>query len=227
MTEPDLKVLVVEDDPTLAAVHSDYVGRVDGFTLAAAVGTLREAVQTLRAGGVDLVLLDLNLPDGHGLDVVRSLRAAAAPVDVIAVTAARELPVVRAAVSLGVVHYLLKPFVFADLRERLDAYREFRRSLTGSEPATQTSLDNLLGTLRRSSTGKHLPKGLSQELLDKVVVALRERDGASASEVADVTGASRVTARRYLEYLVESGQVRRGQRLGGTGRPEVLFSWLR
>jgi response regulator of citrate/malate metabolism len=55
---------------------------------------------------------------------------------------------------------------------------------------------------------------------------LRGADGPlSATEVATALGASRVTARRYLEHLADAGQVDRRPRYGGSGRPEVEYRW--
>ncbi len=129
----DLRVLVVDDEPLSARGHAEYVTRVPGFVVAATVGTVREAIQTLSHGQIDLILLDLNLPDGHGLDIARAIRAGGRPVDILTITAGREVELVRAAVSLGVVGYLLKPFTFADLRERLAAYRRYREGALGDD----------------------------------------------------------------------------------------------
>ena len=118
----DLRVLVVEDEPIAAEAHTAYVSRVEGFVPVATVGTSQAALKALQDKQIDVVLLDMNLPDRHGLDVVRAMRAAGHRADVIAVTSARDLDVVRAAVSLGIVQYVLKPFVFATLRERLLAH---------------------------------------------------------------------------------------------------------
>ncbi len=131
MTGP-LRVLVVEDEPVAAEAHTAYVGRVEGFEVAATVHTGQAALQALGERRVDLVLLDMNLPDRHGLEIVRAMRAAGHTADVIAVTSARDLQVVRAAVSLGIVQYLLKPFVFASLRDRLERYRDYRRQVDGT-----------------------------------------------------------------------------------------------
>ena len=82
------------------------------------------------AEGIDLVLLDMTMPDGTGLDVLRHVRARAADVDVIAVTGVRDADVVRQVVALGVAQYLVKPFTFAIFRERLEQYRDYRRAST-------------------------------------------------------------------------------------------------
>jgi len=220
-----VRVLVVEDEATAAEAHGAYVGRVPGFEL---VGTARSAHDAARflAGdpGVDLVLLDMHLPDGHGLGLLRRVRAAGHRCDVIAVTSARDAEVVRGAVTQGVVLYLLKPFTFATFRAKLEQYAAYRESLP-EEQLDQEDVDALLGSLRTTSTA--LPKGMSAETLREVTATLREAGGGlSATEVAELVGASRVTSRRYLEHLADAGRVERQPRYGRSGRPEVEYRWL-
>jgi response regulator of citrate/malate metabolism len=224
----DLRVLVVEDEPIAAEAHTAYVGRVDGFVPVATVGTSQAALKALQDKQIDVVLLDMNLPDRHGLDVVRAMRAAGHRADVIAVTSARDLDVVRAAVSLGVVQYVLKPFVFATLRERLLAYRAYRdQHGHGQEVSTQAEVDEVFAGAR-SGGETHLPKGMGEELLTRVSRTLRDADGGrSASELGEALGVSRVTARRYAEYLCETKVVARRSRYAGAGRPEVEYLWAR
>lgn len=221
-----LKVLVVEDEPISAQAHTLYVERVPGFAVAATVATSRAALQVLASQPVDVVLLDLNLPDRHGLDVVRAMRAAGHRADVIAVTSARELEVVRGAVSLGVVQYVLKPFVFAALRERLLAYRAYRGQLAESgQLGTQAEVDEVFAGVRGHGESR-VPKGMGAELLVRVTRVLREaRGGLSASEMAEQLGVSRVTARRYAEHLCDNRLVVRRSRYAGAGRPEVEYLW--
>jgi response regulator of citrate/malate metabolism len=219
--------MVVEDEPIAADAHAVYVERVPGFVVAGKVATGGDALRRLSRVPVDLVLLDMHLPDLHGLEVVRAMRTGGHRADVIAVTSARDLAVVRAAVSQGIVQYLLKPFVFATLRDKLERYRDYRRQvLDPGFIADQHEVDRLLATLR-SPDPVNLPKGMSQESLDAVCAALRSSDpGLSAAEAGAALGASRVTARRYLEYLAEIGLASRHARYGGAGRPEVEYRWL-
>ena len=224
-TEP-LRVLVVEDEPVALEAHAAYVERVPGFTVAATATTSQAALHALQRTTIDVVLLDMVLPDRHGIDVIRAMRAAGHTADVIAVTSARDLDVVRAAVSLGVVQYLLKPFVFATLRDRLEAYRAYRDQLGGTDQlSTQAEVDEVLAGVRHR-TRTALPKGMSEELLVKVSRALREVGGLSATELGDRVGVSRVTARRYAEYLCEGRLALRTQRYAGAGRPEVEYRWV-
>lgn len=218
-----VRVLVVDDEPLIAEAHRVYTERVAGFTVVGVVHTAQEAMAFLRGGPVDLVLLDLNLPDKHGLDVCRALRAAGSSTDVLAVTSARDITVVRAAVALGVTHYLLKPFTFTAFRERLERYAQYRRQLLAAgEVTAQHEVDRVFATLR-SPGSDSLPKGLDAATLDRVVAALRASPGLSAAEVAARTGTSRVTARRYLEHLAQTGRVTRTPRYGAPGRPEVEY----
>ncbi|GAA2317858.1 response regulator [Streptomyces kunmingensis] len=224
MTDPRIRVLVVEDDPVAADAHALYVNRVAGFVTVAKAHTAAEARRALDRAPVDLILLDLHLPDGHGLALARSLRAAGHHADVIAVTSARDLAVVREGVSLGVVQYVLKPFTFATLRDRLARYAEYRTS--SGEATGQDEVDRALANLR-SPAPAALPKGLSAPTLERVTQALRESapDGMTATSAAGSVGISRITARRYLEHLVDAGLAERSPQYGQVGRPELIYTW--
>jgi response regulator of citrate/malate metabolism len=222
----DIRVLVVEDEPLIAEAHRAYTEKVDGFTVVALAHTARDAMALLRAGDVDLVLLDLNLPDKPGLDIARALRAAGSHTDVLAVSSARDVATVRQAVALGVTHYLLKPFTFAAFKDKLDAYARYRAQLPGTgEVAAQHEIDRAFATLRGPAHDS-LPKGLDAHTLDLVLAALRvlpPNAGLSAAELGARIGTSRVTARRYLEHLADAGRVARHSRYGAPGRPEVEY----
>ncbi|MEU1346105.1 response regulator [Streptomyces sp. NPDC005775] len=219
-----IQVLVVEDDPVAADAHQLYVNRVPGFAVAAVAHTRAEAVRALDRVPVDLLLLDLYLPDGHGLQLLRALRAAGHGADVIAVTSARDLTVVREGVSLGVVQYVLKPFTFATLRDRLVRYAEFRGA--AGEASGQDEVDRALATLRTPQPAR-LPKGLSSPTLEAVTRVLRAApDGVTAAAAGLELGISRITARRYLEHLVTEGRAVRSPQYGQIGRPELHYRWL-
>jgi response regulator of citrate/malate metabolism len=225
-----VRVLVVEDDELAAQAHADYVRRTAGFEVAAVARSSVEAVRALRADpGVQLVLLDMNLPDGHGLGLLHTLRSEGHLCDVIAVTAARDVEVVKRAVAQGVVLYLLKPFTYAGFRAKLEQYADYRARLAGNDDLGQEEVDRALGLLRTTPQSQTtLPKGMSGDTLRDVTAVVQAAVGArSATEVAEVVGASRVTARRYLEYLAAEGLLRRGVRYGGSGRPEVEYEWSR
>lgn len=225
-----IRVLVVEDEPVTAEAHAAYLARVDGFTVAGIAHTGHEAIRLLRDSRegrtppIDLILLDVNLPDTTGIELCRSLRASGIEIDVIAVTAVRDASVVRSAVSLGIVQYLIKPFGFAAFAEKLQAYRDYHARVGSAVVTDQQEVDASFAALRTSSGGD-LPKGLTRETLDRVRTAVRDTaSGAlSAAELASALDLSRVTARRYLEHLADVGVVERASRYGAPGRPEVEY----
>lgn len=221
-----IRTLIVEDDALVAEVHASYVERVPGFAVAGVAHRATEALELLASRSVDLVLLDFHLPDVKGLDMLRVLHArSATPVDVIAVTAARDPEIIRQAIAQGVSQYLVKPFAFATFADKLERYARYRAQVDDASEPDQAEVDALIGALR-GPTARALPKGLNATTLDRVRDAVRDADAPlTASDVAGRCGLSRVTARRYLEHLAVEGVVTLSMRYGGTGRPEHLYAW--
>ncbi|MGH3684200.1 MAG: response regulator [Pseudonocardiaceae bacterium] len=218
-----INVLVVEDDQVTAEAHRLAVQRLAGFQVAGVAHSGAEALRCCHRGAIDVVLLDFYLPDTHGLTVCRALRAAGSMVHVIALTSARDVATVQAAKSLGITQYLLKPFTFASLRDKLEHYAEIRQRIAQSRiDLAQAEVDRILAP--PPSHHQMLPKGITGETLQVITEALIETAGGlSAAAAADVLGLSRVTARRYLEYLATNGLARRMPQHGRVGRPELQY----
>ena len=196
-----IRVLLVDDDALTLELHRDYLARLEALLAG--------------ADRIDLVLLDVTMPDGTGVDVLRHVRARGTTVDVIAITGVRDAEVVRGMVALGVAQYLVKPFTFAVFRERLEQYREFRRRADESAGApTQAEIDALLGALR-PATPVRLPKGLAPETLVLVSDDVRSNGPVSAGETAQRLGMSRVAVRRYLASVRHRWPARVGVSLEG------------
>jgi response regulator of citrate/malate metabolism len=221
-----IDVLVVDDDFMVARIHRGYVERLEGFRVVGEVHTGGEVVEAVRGLRPHLVLLDVYLPDRNGLDVLRDLRAEAdLSVDVVAVTAARDVETVRAALHGGVASYLVKPFTFATFAERLHRYADARREMDRTGDLAQEDVDRVFAVVRRPGAVV-LPKGLSTATAALVVKALQAEAGdLSAAETAERVGISRVSARRYLEHLCSTGQAEQGLRYGTSGRPEHRYRW--
>jgi len=218
-----IRTLVVDDDFRVAELHCAYVERVDGFSVIGRAHTGAAALQAVERLGPDLVLLDIYLPDMSGLDVLQRLREEDRPVDVISITAAREVDALRAAMRGGVVHYLIKPFLFATFEEKLLSYAGARERMVRLGQAEQGDVDRIFGALR-TVHNEPLPKGLSDTTLDLISQALsRSRSGLAAAAVADAAGVSRVTARRYLDHLCQLGKAELTMRYGSPGRPEHRY----
>ncbi|MFT7839090.1 response regulator [Saccharothrix sp. BKS2] len=213
-----VRTLVVDDDFAVAAVHRGFLASLPEFTVVGEAHGGAEALRAVEALRPDLVLLDIHLPDISGLEVLARLRSRSGPpVDVIAVTAARERETVRQAMSRGVDHYLVKPFTRTAFLDRMREYLARRAEVRRLGPwLDQEEVDQLLQHRPRTA----LPKGLSAVTLRLVVDTLRTAAGdLSAQEVGERTGMSRVSARRYLEHLVGVGKAEVQPRYGMANRP--------
>ncbi|HET8598753.1 MAG TPA: response regulator [Segeticoccus sp.] len=229
-----IRTLVVDDDFLVVRVHRRMVERVPGFEVVGVAATGEEAVAVAADTQPDLVLLDMHLPDVFGHDVIVRMRERGVTADVLAISAARESDTVHGAARLGVVGYLLKPFTFEDLHERLQRYAEDRvaRAEQGTHYVSQGEVDAVFRPSSGpavSATTVDLPKGLSEQTLGLVRSALADRSGdedpsLSATECAEAVGISRVSARRYLEYLCEVGAAVMRLKYGGAGRPERRYA---
>ncbi|MFF7734432.1 MULTISPECIES: response regulator [unclassified Streptomyces] len=221
-----IDVLVVDDDFMVARIHRAFVERVEPFRVVGTAHTGAQAIEAVDGLRPDLILLDLYLPDLFGLDVIPRLRTAGHDCDVMVISAATEADTVRGAVRRGVVDYLLKPFEFEDLRLRLERYAAQRGRLLTTVVRGQADVDRVLAGAFAPAPAHTLPKGMSVETAELVERALREADGTlSATECAALTGVSRVSARRYLEYFHGAGSAEVSLRYGATGRPERRYAW--
>ncbi|MFG3086047.1 response regulator [Streptomyces antibioticus] len=221
-----IQVLVVDDDTRVAQVNAAYVEKVPGFRVAAEAHDAASALRQLELlPQVDLVLLDHYLPDETGLEVVQEMRRRGHQTDVIMVTAARDVATVQAAMRQGALQYLVKPFAFAGLRAKLEAYADLRRTLDGGGEAEQADVDRIFGALSASSE-PGLPKGHSPTTAELVRQSLMNAEGPlSAQEIAERTGVSRQTAQRYLKLLERTGRARLTLKYGDAGRPEHRYTW--
>ncbi len=200
-------VLVVEDEAVVAHILANGVAAARGFAVVGRTCSGADALrQMVSHDAIDLVLLDIQLPDMSGMDVLRRLRASGCDVDVMVVTVLRDPSMLQAAMALGVVHYLLKPFTAATLQRKLEHYRAFRaRRLAGAgHPIAQHEIDEVFTALRAMAADA-LPRGVGHESLHAVTGQLRRSKVRSAAQIAEALGTSRVTARRYLEHLTDCG----------------------
>ncbi len=207
------RALIVEDDRRVAALHRAFLEE-EGFGVLGVVGRFQEAwafLSGLVEEGPDLVLLDLYLPDGHGLDLLPALEG----VYTIVITAAKDVPTVERALLGGAMDYLVKPFGRARFREALARFRAFW-SLRAKREVSQADLDRLLG--RRPT-----PKGLDPLTLDRILRLLEEGGALTVEEAAEALGLSRVTVWRYLEALRREGRVRAELLYKGAGRPSRVY----
>jgi response regulator of citrate/malate metabolism len=225
-----IRVLIVDDDFMVAKVHAGFVGTLAGFSVVGTASTGEQALDEVQRLRPDLVLLDVYLPDMTGLEVLRRLRGSAVGVDVIVISAARDVESIRSALHGGVLHYLVKPFDRRTFEQRLQDYAALRADLGTLEEAGQRDVDRMFALSRGGARpAAPTPKGIAPETLVLVREALAAAgaDGLSATEASERTGLARVSARRYLEQLVTLQEADVRQRYGTAGRPERRFTLRR
>ena len=217
----DWRVLVVEDDEEVASIHRRIVDAQHGFQVVAAVSTGEEAHALLHRGvPFDLLLVNVDLPRASGIDLLRAMRRRTGP-EVIALASTCDSATVHDAVHLGVVDYLVPPVAVDRLQEALLRFEDRMRTFGRHGDLDQVQIDALYADPERAP----LPKNLQRETLALVRATLRGRGErfSSAEEVARGAALARVTARRYLEYLVSCGQAEMQTRPDGPGRPPKLY----
>ena len=221
-----IRTLVVDDDFMAVSVHRELIERVPGFGVVGEALSGRQALAQVERLRPDLVVLDMYLPDISGIEVMRRMRVSPGlAADVIAVTSAKDVDMLRSAMSLGVVHYIVKPFTFRVLRERLEGYAAATTRLETIQRPGQREIDRIYGLLR-TNTEHALPKGISGPTLELVADMVKAApEGITSTCLADQAGFSPGVARRYLRHLVDTGTVRYTLRYGTTGRPEHIYRW--
>lgn len=220
-----IRTLVVDDDFQVAHIHAAGVEKVDGFICTGQAHSAAEARAAIEKDPPDLLILDIYLPDEDGLTLLRSLAAQGPPPDTIFITAARDLSTVRAAMGLGAVYYLVKPFGFPQLREQLTAYRTWHeRLVTGADiQADQATVDSLFNLLRPPATD-HSGRPRLPPTMNKILETVRTANRAiGATTVAQALGISRPTAQRYLSDLHQRKLLDLELTYGATGRPEHRY----
>ncbi len=125
-----MRILIVEDDSLLSRGIAEALRR--WTYVPECVATVAAAKRTLQERPFDAVLLDLKLPDGHGLDVLRTLRNSGDTTPVIVVTARDAVSDRVAGLDAGADDYLIKPFHLDELAARLRSIHRRSRGLSNN-----------------------------------------------------------------------------------------------
>lgn len=224
----NIQVVIAEDDTKIAEIQKRFLERIEGFELVGVAHSLEDTEDLVEILQPELLLLDIQFPTGTGLELLRKLRARNNTVDVILVTAAKEVNTLREAMHGGVFDYILKPLVFERLQETLENYSLHLAKLREMESLMQSDVDKLLPRTSSPTASEakdtRLPKGVDALTLDKVrAVFEAQATLLNAEEVGEQIGASRTTARRYLEYLVSNEELSAEVQYGTVGRPERKY----
>lgn len=220
MKQSTITVLIIEDDPMVQEINKQFVEQVDGYRVIGTASNGKAGIELIKIEQPDLALVDIYMPNQDGVTTIKQIRSEGLNTDVIAITAASDMETVRKVLQYGVIDYIMKPFKADRIKQALMNYQNYRGKFFEKEDITQHELDRLLFLQAKQESNSQVPKGLNAITLEKITHYLnKQKEAISAEEVAEGIGIARVTARRYLEYMEQTGAVKIQIEYGGIGRP--------
>ncbi|MEL4427570.1 response regulator [Shewanella indica] len=231
-------VIIVEDEVAVSQLLAQYLlfpqtqdtVRQGQYQVVGCAGSIKVATGLLKALQPDLILLDIYLPDGSGLELLQQVRKQGLKSDVMLITAAKEVIILEQAMQLGVCDFLVKPLMLKRLDQALARFEARQYCLSVAEEVTQSIADTLFGGDKQSSNqaSVRLPKGVDALTLDKIRCVFTEhpKQSYTAQQMGALVGMSRSTARRYLEYMLAIDELIVDQNYGAIGRPERSYRFI-
>lgn len=222
-----IKTVIVEDDRMVASINSQFAAKTPGIQVIATFYSGKNALEFLEKTKVDLLLLDLYMPEFSGLELLTELRRHNNAINVIMITAANDAPHIEEALSLGIVDYLIKPFRYERFAQALDKYLLKRAVMENGMEFTQEDIDQLITVARPSAKSREmeLQKGLQRQTMERLRSCLRAHpeEYLTSEQIAAETGLSKVTVRRYMNHLIENNEIKSRVDYSTGGRPRVEY----
>ena len=217
-------VLIVEDDPMVAMINEQYIKKNKNFTVIDKCKDGNSALSFLESNDVDLLIMDVYMPKMDGFEALRQIRNRKITVDAIMVTAANDRDSLEEALHLGIVDYLVKPFTYERFQMALEKFMAQNHALKDTETFDQSNIDYLIDNARKK-TESVFPKGIQEKTLLLIIDYLKENKGKwlTDDEIAEISGLTSVTVRRYMNYLSESGKVFGEMNYETGGRPCMKY----
>lgn len=223
-----IEVLIIEDDLRIAEIQRRFLEQIEGFHAIGIAANYEEAKSLIDILKPDLILLDVYFPDMNGCELLKEIKQLDKQMDVIMITASREIETVQEAIRIGVFDFIIKPVIFERFKQSLKRYEDHFQKLKSmkseSKLINQLEVDQLLYNKQDGYEKPLLPKGIDKLTLIKVMEVLGEtKQGLTAERMANQIGVSRTTARRYLEHLISEEKIAADLSYGTIGRPERVY----
>ena len=222
-------VWIIEDDFRVAKIHADYVHNIQGFIVTESLRTGKETIEKLKTTSSlpEIILTDLYIPDVEGSSLVSHIRHLYPSIKIIVISAATEISLIKDIVDLGILDYLIKPFEEQRLQRAFQKYLQELRLFQNNKNVTQHDLDSLFYSESNNKIVDEEPfvKGIDLHTLQIVTSIFEDlkTQELTASQLSELIGSSRSTARRYLEYLVGEQFLQTKLIYGTVGRPERKY----
>jgi response regulator of citrate/malate metabolism len=236
-----INVLIIDDDPMVSHINRVYTEKIEGFKVLEEINIEKDLeINKDLLSKVDLLLLDIYLPDKSGIEILKDIRKDNNILDVIIITASKITEHISAAMQLGVVDYLIKPFTFERFKQSLEDYKNLCDKLDCDQGLNQSDIDLLMG--KKSKKGqknknkskektvkesyiRELPKGLNKSTLKNIrdFIYSQSDNKFTTKGLAVEIGLSRVTVQRYLKYLSLNNELEVIKKYGTVGRPKHYY----
>ena len=220
-----MRILVVEDEKDLRNIIKKRLVR-EHYSVDAC-GDGEEALDYMEMTSYDGVLLDIMLPGKDGFAVLKEVRQMGNDTPILLLTARDGIEDRVKGLDLGADDYLIKPFQYERFAQALDKYLVRKKAIESGVSFTQEEIDRLVNASTPSASTKkaELQKGVQQKTLDKIRFCLSAHPGnyLPCEQIASETGLSRVTIRRYMNFLIEENEVTSMIDYSTGGRPSILY----
>ncbi|WP_315115933.1 response regulator [uncultured Clostridium sp.] len=222
-----IKVLIVEDDPMVAQINRKYVESIDEFIVIGVCNNGKEALGLIKEKEVNLIILDQYMPKLDGLSFLKELRSLNIMTDIIMVTAADDTDILNEVLKLGAVDYLIKPFEYERFRDALNKFKMRYRIFNSKPTINQGDIDKITNA-NSIIFNEDVQKGINERTLNRIKNFIKryEQEYFTCEEIAEEMKLSRVTIRRYLEYLNLIEEVCRDVEYGEVGRPKTTYKCM-
>lgn len=217
-----MNILIVEDDFRIGEMYKEFLKEKTEAKKIECVINAKEALEYLASYEVDIVIIDIYLPDMMGDTLAEEILKKYPFINFICISANQDAQIIKDLINLGVLHYLVKPVKLDILGEIVNRFIDMNKSLSKEKELEQSEIDQYF-TVKKTIENTELPKGIDPVSLEKIRNAFEIKEEWVSSELGQTLGTSRTTVRRYLEYLREIGYLKVTQEFGDKGRPEKIY----
>ena len=224
-----MRLLVAEDERDLNRIITKKL-MSEGYSVDSCYDG-EEAWDCLDYTDYDGVVLDIMMPRIDGMEVLRRLRKKGKDTPVLFLTAKDAISDRVAGLDSGANDYLVKPFSNARFNQALESFIARQEVFNDSASFDQKMIDDLInvaGAGASKAESKELPKGIQEITLNRVREYMKVNSARELTneEIADDIGVSRVTARRYMTYLLEQREINGRMNYDTGGRPSMLYRYI-
>ena len=186
----NLTIVIAEDDPKISEIQSRFIDKIEGFEVVGIGNTIAESEEIIDVFQPDLVLLDVFFPDGNGIDLLWKIRRLYKNIDVILITAAKEVGTLQDAIRGGAFDYVLKPMTFSRFQSTLRKFFEHRTKLNEITNLDQKNVDQIIHPTQDSAEEARIPKSINPLTLERIEEEVKKIDdyGVNAEAMGQQVG---------------------------------------